>query len=295
MDNKGRSPRYPSVGLGEAIERIRTLYEKEHHHKTDKEVVAKDLGYAGLNGASLGMIASLKQYGLLESVGDGLRVSDDAVTISELPIDSQERLEAIQRVAFAPKIFTELYGHFGDKLPSDENLRLYLVKKGFNSNAADIVIRTFHDTISLVKEEAQGYNAAVSNEPQRPAGLPSMDFHRAMAKQSATGAAFDLLNQGNAPTSVREGLNFQVTDNSINISFNGSVTQEIIRKLIKHLEINVDDFPTREQLDKERRDNLVKAFTTDSASGKPYAEGKSKDEIESLLDNFNQVNNGRGE
>jgi hypothetical protein len=283
MENKGRSPRYPSISLGDALERVKLVYKKEHQHKADKEVIAKDMGYAGLNGASLGVIASLKQYNLLETVGDGFKVSDDAVTLIELPLENRQREEALLRVAFAPKIFTELSDHFGDRLPSDENLRLFLLKKGFGSNAANLVIRTFRDTISLVKEQQESYYAPVELKPQNQAGSSTgkvgMDLHRMIAQHSARGAAFNLLSQDNVPAPAREGLNFQVTDDSINISFSGRVTQEIIRKLIKHLEINIDDYPTREQLERER----LKALTTAPATDEPYIDDEQQKVIDEAI------------
>jgi hypothetical protein len=174
MDSKGRSPRYPQVTLKEAMERVRMLYAKEHRHKADKEVVAKDLGYAGLNGASLGMIAALKHYNLIEYVGDGLRVSDDAVTILELPHGNAERAEAIKRVAFAPKLFAELSEIYGSKLPSDENLRLYLVRKGFGDKAANSVVRTYKDTISLVQDEIGDYNGRAAQSSRSQENVQSM-------------------------------------------------------------------------------------------------------------------------
>src|SRR5258708_574477 len=122
---KGRSPNYPSVTLREAIDRIRLVYNAEHTHKADKNVVATDLGYTGLNGKSLTLIGALKRYGLLEVDDDGLKVSDEAVTILELPENDAERQSALSRAALAPPLFAELKETFGNSLPSDENLRHY--------------------------------------------------------------------------------------------------------------------------------------------------------------------------
>jgi hypothetical protein len=202
MDAKSRSPRYPQVTLKEVLERVRMLYAKEHRHKADKEVVAKDLGYAGLNGASLGMIAALKHYNLIESVGDGLRVSDDAVTILELPHGNPERAEAIKRAAFAPKLFAELSEIYGSKLPSDENLRLYLVRKGFGDKAASSIVRTYKDTISLVQEETGDYNGgatqtlrsqeSVQSMPPTPAASSATTQHNPSASAEANEGVYTL-------------------------------------------------------------------------------------------------------
>jgi hypothetical protein len=249
MESRTRSPRYPQVGLREAIERIKLVYEKEHRHPTDKEVVAKDLNYTGLNGASLGMIASLKQYDLLENAGDGLRVTDNAVAIIELPPGEPERVEAIRRAAFAPKLFSELTEVYGDRLPSDENLRLYLVKRGFNRKAAGVVIRAYRDTISLVKEEGQDYNGNPSaviqyQEADKLMPVPT-NIYRPDIRQPATGPAFIDVSPSDR-SGFTEALLYRVSDDCrVRVMFDGPVTQEAINKLIAYLKLGIEDFPKR--------------------------------------------------
>ncbi len=245
MEGKSRSPRYPQVSLREALERVREVYYKEGRHKADKEVVAKDLGYSGINGASLGMIAALKHYGLLESAGDGLRVSDDAVAIIELPRNDPQRAEAIRRAAFAPKLFAELDDMYGSKLPSDENLRLTLIKRGFNPNAAASVVRTYRDTKSVVDDETEGYNSAPSEPIMRSEATTPVT-------QPQGRSTFDLFTQPSLmPPNLESGgtvLSFKISqDSEARIIFSGHVTQEAIEKLIRLLDISKDTFPTKGQ------------------------------------------------
>jgi hypothetical protein len=174
MDSQSRSPRYPQVSLREALSRVQQVYLKENKHKADKEVIAKDLGYAGINGASLGMIAALKHYGLLENVGDGLRISDAAVAILDLPRNDPSRSEAIKRVAFSPKLFAELFASYSFKLPSDENLKQSLTKKGFTDKAATSIVRTYRDTIGLVQEETEGYTSGASESSRSREAVQTM-------------------------------------------------------------------------------------------------------------------------
>ena len=234
MDTKSRSPRYPQMSLQDALGRVKMVYEKEHTHKADREVIATDMGYAGLNGASAAVIASLRQYGLLERMGDAMRVSDDATTILELSPGEPERAAALQRVAFAPPLFAELNAQFGLKLPSDENLRLHLVKRGFNSKAANTLIRTFRDTLSLVKEEGQAYDAEIDTD------VPSQETSRNMQHLQPT--RIDLAPQAG----VSESLQYRLTDDcKVRVLFEGSVSQEAIAKLIAYLNLGVDAFPAK--------------------------------------------------
>lgn len=238
MDKKSRSPRYPQMSLQDAIGRIKMVYEKEHTHKADREVIATDMGYAGLNGASAAVIASLRQYGLLERAGDAMKVSEDATAILELPVGDPERSAAIQRVAFAPQLFAELNEAFGSTLPSNENLRLHLVKRGFNRNAANTLIRTYRDTLSLVKEEGQGYDAETSTD------VSSQETSRNM--QHLPTARMDLSSQAGAG----ENLQYRLTDDcKVRVLFEGSVSQEAITKLIAYLNLGIDAFPVKKASD----------------------------------------------
>jgi hypothetical protein len=246
MDNRTRSPRYPNVNLQSAIEKTRLIYEKEHRHKVDKEVVALDLGYTGLNGASAGMIASLRQYNLLEVSGDALKVTDDAVTILELPQGEDERVDAIQRVAFAPKIFSELREIYGDKLPSIENLRLYLIKQGYNSKAASVVIRTYRETLSLVQEEMEGYNNEDSNDSHKT----NMNISNTVSSNPQMPRPLaDLSMSPNIPTgNFSENLQYRLSDDCrVRVLFEGNVTREAIKKLIAYLQLGMDDFRPKTQ------------------------------------------------
>lgn len=155
---KLRSPNYPAVSLRDALERVRKVYEKEHTTKAAPDVVVKAMGYASLNGASMTILSALKKYGLLEEIGKDLKVSGDALTILVDPKDSQERIAAIRRAAFTPSLFSELRQQYGDSSPSDENIRSFLLKRGFLQSTVDSAIRAYRDTLALVSELPKGDN-----------------------------------------------------------------------------------------------------------------------------------------
>jgi len=119
-----RSPNYPSLTLEQASEKVRKVYGQEHTHAAPREVIAQTLGYTGLHGSSLSAIGALAAYGLLEKVGTGrLKVSPDAVSILELDEGHPQRWEALERLAFTPKLFADLREKFGSEPPSDVNLK----------------------------------------------------------------------------------------------------------------------------------------------------------------------------
>lgn len=159
-----RSPNYPAISLKQAVEQADKIYKKEHTHKASREVVAKAMGYGGLNGASLTAISSLKKYGLLEEANDELKISRDALTILVDPKDSQDRAKAIVRAAFTPVLFDDLQTQYGRTPPSDENLRAFLLKRGFSQQAVDTPIRAYRETLELVSEAERIYSSIGSNK-----------------------------------------------------------------------------------------------------------------------------------
>ena len=92
---KMRSPRYPNIGLREALEKVRSVYEADHRNKIPKELVAQHMGYTGLNGKSLGVISAVTKYGLLEGGRDSMWVTERAQDILVREPGDPERARAI--------------------------------------------------------------------------------------------------------------------------------------------------------------------------------------------------------
>lgn len=153
-----RSPNYPAISLAEAINRIAQVHQKERQHPAVKEVILKGMGYGGVHGTSLGALSAALKYGLLEQEGKGddYRVSDRAVAILH-PHTPDEKAQAIRDAARAPALFSELLEHFKGDLPSDDNLRAYLVRRGFSQTSLPGVIQAFRDTMELVTPESEVY------------------------------------------------------------------------------------------------------------------------------------------
>lgn len=144
-----RSPNYPQFSLAEAIKRVGAVFEKEHQHPMPREVLAKDLGYGGINGASLGAISAILKYGLISQEGESYRVTDRALAILH-PHNEAEKAEAIKSAALEPALFSDLLEHFKGGPPSDENLRAFLVRRGFAQSALAGVIQAFRETMAMV-------------------------------------------------------------------------------------------------------------------------------------------------
>ncbi len=242
MGRRTRSPNYPRLSLRDAIERASKLYKAEHTHKTDKKAVATALGYTSLNGASLTAISTLKQYGLLEEDGDGLRVSEDAVPLSILPQGDPERVEALFRAASAPRLFSELREEYGETLPSDVSLRYALIKKGYTEKAANEVIRAYRDTLELVSEETAEYTDADDGQQTVEPPMEHTAANRQVPAPRAYGGGIGVSND------AREMI-FQLPGNSAaRIELLGDVTQEGIDMLTTILNAQKLAFPKESQI-----------------------------------------------
>jgi hypothetical protein len=167
-----RSPNYPALSLPEAISRVKIIHDAEQHLAAPKDVIAKHLGYNGLNGAALSTVSAIGKYGLIEEAsGDKMRVSPLAVTIL-YPPSPAEKAAAIKEAASKPALFVEIDKEWEGHRPSDENLRSYLIRRNFAVDAIDRVIKSYRETMDLVTPDSGGYTATANHPPGAAAAAP---------------------------------------------------------------------------------------------------------------------------
>lgn len=187
MDKRIRSPNYPALSLPEAIEKVTTLYRNQHTHSAPREVVVKSMGYNSLNGASATAISALHKYGLLDKMGGNeVKVSERALSILH-PNSPQERREAIREAAAAPDLFAELAERFPGRLPNEEVLRNYLIRKGFAHSALPAVLLAYRKTIEFVEAGDGAYDSQEQTTEESPAMSATTPFNLPQ-RTRATGA-----------------------------------------------------------------------------------------------------------
>lgn len=150
---KARSPAYPAIGLKEAVENVRRIYENDYQSAIPRAVAAAHMGYKGLNGKSLGVLSALSKFNLLEGRGDNTRVSDLAVQIIAHPSGSNERWTALEIAALSPDLFVELDQRAPGGRASDQAIRSYLLTRKFIPAAADAALRAYRETMQFLEEE----------------------------------------------------------------------------------------------------------------------------------------------
>jgi hypothetical protein len=175
-----RSPNYPSMGLKEALEKARLIYDAEKRSFGSPDVLRADMGYTAGTGPAGRALSALKQYGLIDEKDGQYRISDGAFALLELSHGSEEYRSALKEAALRPAIFNELIGHYAGNIPSDTNLRDYLLRvKKFNPAAVADFIRIFRETVELAKEADLGNDGIPEEEPfGAPQGMDSSDSQR---------------------------------------------------------------------------------------------------------------------
>ena len=156
---KVRSPNYPGLDLGAALEVVRPALKAENRNKMSRAVLAGHMGYGSLNGRALGRIGAVRAFGLIDGSGDELRISDDAVTALMSP-DKATIIykDALERLALKPTLFQDIKKQFPTTLPSEQNLAFWLVQQGFTQEAAGKAAKNYLATMRLVYDGAPAYN-----------------------------------------------------------------------------------------------------------------------------------------
>jgi hypothetical protein len=221
-----RSPNYPFISLGEALGKLQTVYEQEKRSRTSYTVILKHLGYreerGGVGGRTL---SALIQYGLLDQQGGECWVSDLGYQLLHFPESSPERENALRQAAQKPALFRELLAAYKDGLPSDDTLRTYLLKKGFNPTKTSDFIQVFRETISLAKLTRGVYDVSAEEGQKMDSQPNSMDTK---GVQPIGGSDVRLYSWAlSIPRNVRAELKL----------FGRDLRQEDIRRLKKQLEL----------------------------------------------------------
>lgn len=140
-----RSRSYPSAILSECIENIRKLSSKLGPGPFSREDMAKQLGYAGLNGTSARRIASLGMYGLTEGRGEEIALSDLARRLLR-PLPGEESV-VLRDSFFSVDLFKEVFDDYGDHGRLPDALPVVLERKyGIATEVGDTVAKILRES-----------------------------------------------------------------------------------------------------------------------------------------------------
>jgi hypothetical protein len=152
-----RSPSYPAIPLGAAVEKTKELYKHEKSYPTHIDTVLKHWGYRPKSGSGLVAIAAVLKFGLIDDEGSG---STRRARVSELGLrivrdtreDSPERDRLLREAALLPSIHRDLWEKYDGSLPSDANLEYTLrMEYHFTDLGATEFVREFRSTIAYAR------------------------------------------------------------------------------------------------------------------------------------------------
>lgn len=176
---KTRSPSCPRITLQEAIELVKTLHVKSGKSALRPETAVQALGYKGINGAALGVLATLKSYGLLEGErGGNLAVSPLSLRLIH-PLSSTQESAARREAALKPSLFAGLFD--GGYLACDEDvLSNHLVQSSFTIEGAKKVASVFKANGEFAKLSQESIEEPVNVTavpPPKPLSIKSSVEH----------------------------------------------------------------------------------------------------------------------
>lgn len=223
MAVKQRSPRAPSIDLEAALERARVLYQEEGANAAPVDTVLRHWGYNSRNGRSLTLLASVKQYGLIEDEGAGdkrrVRLTPQALKIIRDPREkSPERDAAIQQLALVPKVHQRVLAAFPEGLPSDDTLQWHLIEEEkFTDTGAREFVNQFRRTIDFARLTP----SAIVDDQDEDNEVPADTLEKPLAGQETPGDKPDAGGGG-------KGKSFTIPldpSEDAQLSFSGPVTQ----------------------------------------------------------------------
>lgn len=152
--DRTRSPRFPSQNLQDSLRLIKMIYDGVHRSPIDAETAYRLMGFSGKTGTSAKALATLRQYGLVEGMGENTRVTDLALAILE-PASEEERARSIFTASRRPEVFDSVLERFDQRVPqADEPIRAYLIRDlGFQKNSSDELIRVMRETLQFAESE----------------------------------------------------------------------------------------------------------------------------------------------
>lgn len=160
-----KSPRAPSLSLGEALTRVMNVYDRERMHPAPTEVVAQHLGYKSANnGRALSALASVRYFGLLDRPKEGMLSVAKEVESYKFAPDEKLKRSLLLGFLRRPALYNELLEKYESGLPSDPNLKFELINLGFAPQAAESALAVFKESVNFANYYGSEFSGEVDEE-----------------------------------------------------------------------------------------------------------------------------------
>lgn len=240
--DRSRSPRFPSQNLQDSLRYIRQIYDGVHRSPIDADTAFRLMGFSGKTGTSAKALATLRQYGLIEGMGENTRVTDLALAILE-PASRDERARSIYTASRRPDVFESVLNRFDQRVPqADEPIRAYLIRElGFQKNSSDELIRVMRETLQFAESE------------QLPDSVPSASVEPTTQSESSRIDSGPVEQASSAVAQPPVQLPSQVASIPLTreahaeLKIYGPLTERAIKNLIRAIELLADVWEDEER------------------------------------------------
>lgn len=227
-----RSPRFPGYAIGDVIEYAKRIYGGVHRATVPSDTVFRLMGFAGKSGPSSAALGAMRQFGLIEGIGDRTRLSDLALSIVQ-PASEQERIEGVRQAARNPEVFRLIYDRFDEHVPAaDEPIKAYLIRElGFSKRGADECLNSLRKTLRTLEElTGESGLGAIDTAPELTEG-----------RDQAIDGVQPQTRYSPSVTSEGEFVRIPLTRECVaELRFEGQVTERAIANLMRHIELMQD-------------------------------------------------------
>lgn len=150
-----RSPNFPVIDLGAAVELTEKLFETADRHPLPIQSVIEKTWALRAGSYGYQIVAAVKAFGLIEVEGKGkkrqIKVSEVGAKIVR---GYPEKVGLIAEAALAPRMFRSVWDKYGGNLPPDDTISYYLEfdhDPNFNRKSISDFLRQFRETIAFAK------------------------------------------------------------------------------------------------------------------------------------------------
>lgn len=167
----GRSPAYPYIALGQAVELVRKIHNFAKGHNANIESIFKHLGFKGMTGSSKKTLAALKYFGLLEQShgSKDAKLSKRAMQIIHGVDGSDDTKKALIDAFLAPTIYSYCWALWGDDSISDEVMKSHLIlTKNFNHSTVQGFISDYKQSRTYSGIAQSGKVSGEIDVPETP-------------------------------------------------------------------------------------------------------------------------------
>ncbi len=249
MVSRKRSPNYPSVDLGKAVERTKQLYKTVERGEFTQLDAASSWGYKSVNGISRGVVGALRQYGIIEQPkGDNGKLTQRGLTIALRVESSPEYQRSIREAAMEPPLFGDLFQSGKANSARDALQQHLVVEKGFTNDGAARLIEVLSATKTFANiGDEQGtprlFDGLTTDLPNPEPRVDSSDSLNEMA---------DLANQREAslqtaPESLRSSDRTRIPLRLVDgfdaaIELPSEMTEAAWKHMLRYLEVMKDAY-----------------------------------------------------